>query len=332
MKLAKIFALLLVYALLAAACGSSDDVTVATVTVATPEDVVDQVAESEPSTDEPAAAEVLDEPAPADEAVPAENTYAQRVVSLSPTATETLFEIGAGDLVVAVDDQSNYPVGILNSDLSAFTPNVEAIAGFEPDLVVLSFDPGGIQDGLTALGIEVLMQGTAVDLDDAYSQIEQLGSVTGHIGEAAELVGQMLLEIGVLAERAAMEGAGGTFFHEIDNTLYSLTSATFAGQIYALAGLTNLADAVDPDGEFFGYPQLSQEYIIEQDPDFIFLADAAYGESVETVAARPGWEILQAVQGGRVIPLDADTSSRWGPRIPEFLSTIIDVTVGASAE
>ncbi len=328
MKPTKLFALLFVCSLLAVACSSSDDDTVATV-----DDVVDQVAEPEASADEPADADVLDEPAPDDEIVQDEVPYAQRIVSLSPTATETLFAIGADDLVVAVDDQSNYPAHAPSSGMSSFTPNVEAIAAFEPDLVVMSFDPGGIEDGLRALGsIGVLIQGPATDLGDAYAQIEQLGSATGHIGEAAELVGQMQLDIGVLAERAAMEGAGGTFFHEIDNTLYSLTSSTFAGQIYALAGLTNLADAVDPDGEFFGYPQLSQEFVIEQDPDFIFLADAAYGESAETVAVRPGWEILSAVRNGRVIPLDADTSSRWGPRIPEFLSTIIDVTIGASAE
>ena len=230
------------------------------------------------------------------------------IVSLSATATEILFAIGAGAQVVAVDDQSTYPEEAPTSALSGFTPNVEAIANYDPDLVVISYDPGDLVVGLEALGIDVLMQGAASAIDDTYSQIAELGDLTGHSDEAG---------LESLAE--GRPGAGMTYFHEVDSTLYSATSSTFLGQLYALLGLENIADPADEDG--WGYPQLSPEYVIDVGPDLIFLADAEWGESAETVAARPGWDAMSAVQAGNVFPLD-ETAGRWGPRIVDFLTTV----------
>ena len=239
------------------------------------------------------------------------------IVSLSATATEILFAIGAGDQVVAVDDQSTYPEEAPTSALSGFTPNVEAIANYDPDLVVISYDPGDLVVGLEALGIDVLMQGAASAIDDTYSQIAELGDLTGHSDEAAALNAEIVAGLESLAE--GHPGAGMTYFHEVDSTLYSATSSTFLGQLYALLGLENIADQADEDG--WGYPQLSPEYVIDVGPDLIFLADAEWGESAETVAARPGWDTMSAVQAGNVFPLD-ETAGRWGPRIVDFLTTV----------
>ncbi len=245
------------------------------------------------------------------------------VVSLSPTATEMLFAIGAGDQVVAVDDQSNYPAEAPTTDLSGFTPNVEAIAAFEPDLVVISFDPGDLVSALEALGIPVLLQPAAVSLDDVYAQIEQLGAATGNLAEAASLVAQIRTEIDEIVASVPDRAEPLTYYHELDPTFYSATSATFIGQVYSLLGLDNIADPADADG--FGYPQLSAEYILDQDPDLIFLADTkCCGQSPETVAERPGWSELTAVKTGAVIPLDDDIASRWGPRVVEFLRTVAE--------
>jgi iron complex transport system substrate-binding protein len=239
------------------------------------------------------------------------------IVSLSATATEILFAIGAGDQVVAVDDQSTYPAEAPMSALSGFTPNVESIAGYDPDLVVISYDPGDLVVGLTALGIGVLIQGAANAIDDTYAQIAELGDMTGHADEAAALNESIADELAALAE--GQPGAGLTYFHEIDATLYTATSSTFLGQLYAMLGLENIADPADEDG--WGYPQLSPEYVIDVDPNLIFLADAEWGESAETVAARPGWDTMTAVQAGNVFPLD-ETAGRWGPRIVDFLATV----------
>ncbi len=106
----------------------------------------------------------------------------ERIVSLSPTATEMLFAIGAGGQVVAVDSNSNYPAEAPKTDLSAYQPNIEAIAGYKPDLVVYSDDPGELAAGLGKLSIPALQQPAATRLDDTYAQLDQLGRATGHAG------------------------------------------------------------------------------------------------------------------------------------------------------
>ena len=240
------------------------------------------------------------------------------IISLSPTATEILFAIGAGPQVVAVDNMSNYPAEAPVTELSGFTPNVESIAGYDPDLVVISYDPGDLVDGLEALGIPTVMQWAANSIEDTYSQIAELGDLTGQVEEATAVNESIRAGLAELSDDPV--GAGMTYFHEIDNTLYSATSTTFVGQLYSLLGLENIADPADEAG--FGWPQLSAEFILEADPDIIFLSDAAWGESAETVAARPGWDVLTAVVDGHVVPLDQDTSGRWGPRVVDFIESV----------
>ena len=245
------------------------------------------------------------------------------IISLSPTATEMLAEIGALSQVVAVDDQSDFPQGVPVTDLSGFTPNIEAIASYEPDLVVVAADIDGMIGALESLDIPVLLLPPANSFDDVYSQIEQLGSATGHVAEAEQLVGSMRSEIDELVSAYQTSAEPATYYHELDPGLFSVTSTTFIGSVYSLFGLENIADAADPDG--FGYPQLSAEYILSSDPDFIFLADTGPGgQSAEVVAARPGWADLTAVTSGRVIELNDDVASRWGPRVLEFVRAVAD--------
>jgi iron complex transport system substrate-binding protein len=256
------------------------------------------------------------EPAP-DAAAPAP---ASRIVSLSPTATEMLFAIGAGGQVVAVDSNSNYPEEAPRTDLSAYQPNIEAIAGYKPDLVVYSDDPGELAAGLGKLSIPALQQPAATRLDDTYAQLDQLGRATGHQAEAAQLTATMRAEIEKIAAAARPERPL-TYYHELDKNLYTATSKTFIGQLYAQLGMKNIADAADKGAS--GYPQLSAEYVIKADPDLIFLADTkCCGQSARTVAARDGWDQLTAVRSGGVVALDDDVASRWGPRVVDFLKTV----------
>ncbi len=304
---------LVVTALVAVACG--DDGTTATST--TTSTTVDDDTTTSTTADTTA-------PDTGDEGLdPAEAPG--RIVSLSPTATEILFAIGAGDAVVAVDSLSNFPPEAPVTDLEGFNPNVEAIAGFDPDLVVVSFDPGDVVANLEALGIPTLVQAAAVSLDDTYTQIEQLGAVTGHVGDAAELVATMRTELERLAADAPRPAEPVTYYHELDDTFFTVTSGTFVGEIYALFGLENVADPADADGSAFGYPQLSAEYLVDADPDLIFLADTrCCGQSAETVAARPGWDTMTAVREGHVIELDDDVASRWGPRVVDFARAVAE--------
>jgi iron complex transport system substrate-binding protein len=251
----------------------------------------------------------------------------ESIVSLSSTGTEMLFAIGAGDQVVAVDEFSTYPPEAPVTDLSGFTPNLEAIIGYEPDLVVISFDPGELVSGLQAVDVPTLLLPTAASLNDSYTQLEVLGVATGHIGEAAEVVSRMQADIDEIVATTTIP-AGLSFYHEVDATLYSPTSNSFLGQIYALLGLTNIADEAD-DGS--GFPQLSSEHIVSQDPDMIYLADVDFGVTPDSLEERPGWAEMTAVQNGAIIPLDSYLASNWGPRVVELLETIAESVTAVPA-
>jgi len=252
----------------------------------------------------------------------------ERIVSLSATHTEILYALGAGDRVVATDLFSNYPAEAAGTaKVDAFNLSVEAVAGLEPDLVVYSFDPGDAGGGFAALGIPAVLFLAPATLEEAYRQILDLGDAVGEPESAAELVAGMEAEIDQIVS-GAPEGRAVTYFHELDSTLYTVTSETFIGRIYALFGMENVADPAD-DGT--GYPQLSAEFLVTADPDLIFLGDTAYGESAETVTARPGWSSLSAVQEGRIIELDSDVASRWGPRVVELVRSIAGALDRAAA-
>ncbi len=244
-------------------------------------------------------------------------TRPSRIVSLSPTATETLFAIGAGPQVVAVDNQSDYPQAAPQTSLSGFTPNVEAIAAYRPDLVVVAYDPKGLSGALGRLGITVLHQDGAKSFKGAYQQIRQLGMVSGREAAAARLVQGMRAKIGAIVTSARKSTRKLSVYHELTPDLYSATSRTFVGQVYAALGLRNIADAADGAGT--GYPQLSAEYVVSESPDLVVLADTVCcGQKASTVAARPGWDRISAVRTGSIVRVDDSIASRWGPRLVNF--------------
>jgi iron complex transport system substrate-binding protein len=254
----------------------------------------------------------------------------ERIVSMSASATEMLFAIGAGEQVVAADSNSNYPEDAPTTDLSAFEPNVEAIATHDPDLVIVDGTDSDLVAGLETLGIEVLAAPAASTLEDTYGQIVELGEVTGHAEEADALVGEMRADIDAVLAGAPVRDEPLTYYHELDSTLFTVTSGTFIGELYELAGLENVADATDPDGASGGYPQLSAEYLIDTDPDLVFLADTkCCGQTAETFAGRPGFAQMRAVADGNVVLLDDDVASRWGPRVVELLEQIVAAAVEA---
>ncbi|HSS60497.1 MAG TPA: ABC transporter substrate-binding protein [Candidatus Limnocylindrales bacterium] len=244
-----------------------------------------------------------------------------RIVSLSPTATEMLFAIGAGPQVIAVDDQSNYPASAPKTKLSGFQPNIEAIAGYAPDLVVAAEDLGGLTHGMQALAVPLLLEPAAKGIDDSYAQIQQLGTATGHAAEATSLVARMRSDVGGLVASVAKPARQVRVYHELDNTYYSVTSATFIGQVYKLLGVTNIADAAS--ATVHDYPQLSQEFIVSSNPDLIVLADTkCCQQNLDSVAARPGWGVISAVRSHQVVGVDDDVASRWGPRVIDFMRQV----------
>jgi len=245
------------------------------------------------------------------------------IVSLSPTATEMLYAIGAGSQVKAVDEYSDYPASAPHTDLDGNNPNVEAIASYKPDLVVVSDEAPGLDKQLDELGIPVLSDPAAANLSGEYAQFEELGKATGHEAQAGAEVTKIKSEISKIVQSLHKSARPLTYYYELDQTYYSATSSTFIGQVLGLLGMHSIADAAKGAAASGGYPQLSGEFILKSNPDYILLADTiCCGQSPATVAARPGWSNLAAVKDGRVLKLNDDIASRWGPRIVILLSEV----------
>jgi iron complex transport system substrate-binding protein len=245
----------------------------------------------------------------------------RRVVSLSPTATETLFAVGAGRQVVAVDDQSDFPPSAPRTELSGYEPNVEAIAAYRPDLVVVSDEgPRDVVAGLERLGVDVLLEPSAESLEEAYDQMVDLGTATGHPEAARRLVARTRDRLAELFRSVPREGEV-TVFHELSTDLYSASSDTFIGEVYERFGLRNIADRAARAGS--EYPKLSAEYVVAADPDLVVLADGeCCGQTPSKAARRDGWRGIDAVQDGTVIAVSDDVASRWGPRVVDFAAAV----------
>jgi iron complex transport system substrate-binding protein len=252
-------------------------------------------------------------------------TKPARIVSLSSTSTEDLYGVGAGSQVVAVDAYSDYPADAPVTKLSGLEPNIEAIAKYHPDLVIAEENSNGLVSGMTKLGIPVLIEPSALNLDGAYQQIDQIGEATGHAAEAESLVASMKSKIASYVAQAGTGHTNLTYDWEVEaNPFYSAASSTFIGQIVGLFGLKNIADAANKAADG-GYPELSEEYIVAARPQIIFLADndaSDGGQTPAIVAKRPGWDVIPAVKDGEIVALNDDIASRWGPRLPILVQEI----------
>lgn len=307
-----LLAALLIAALVFAACG--DDVAQEATPSPTLADTTATPAEATP-TPEPALFPVTVTDSHGDEVTFDEPPLA--IVALAPSFVEIICAVGACASLVAVDENSDYPPEVADiPKLSGFTPSVEGIAAAEPDLVVISFDPGGLEEALEQLGITVLFLDAPATVKGVYEQIELLGAVTGNPDDAAEVVGEMRAKVEEIVAQIP-EGEGPRVFHELDSTFFSAGPGSFIHDLYEILGAQNIAEAT---GEPF--PQLSAEAIIEADPEVIILADEGLGESAETVAARPGWDAISAVQNERIHGVDPDLISRPGPRIVDALEEL----------
>ncbi len=243
------------------------------------------------------------------------------IVSLSPTASEMLYAVGAGRQVKAVDESSDYPPDAPRTKLDGFDPNIEAIVAYRPDLVLVAGDSTGLTARLRPFGIPVLSLPAANTLGDVYRQIAEVGEATGHRAQAVTLAAKMRGEIASIVRSTPKPTPPLTYYYELDPTYYSVTSSTFVGSLLGLLGMRSIADA--SGGANSGYPQLSAEYIIKADPDFIILADTVCcSQSARSVAARPGWSVLKAVKAGNIVGLNDDIASRWGPRIVTLLGQV----------
>jgi iron complex transport system substrate-binding protein len=245
---------------------------------------------------------------------------ATRIVSLSDAATEDLFAVGAGRHVVAVDEYSTYPPSAPRTKLDGLEPNVEAIAAYHPDLVVISDNVDNLEQHLASLKIPVLLEAAPPNFAGLYGQMLALGAASGHAGAARTLVATLKRKVSAAVASVKRESPPLKVYDELDQTFYSVTSRTFVGQIFSMLGLRNIADGAGKTGT---YPQLSGEYIVASDPDLIVLSDSiCCGQSYTTVAARPAWSTISAIQHHEVIAVNDTIASEWGPRIVDYVQEV----------
>jgi iron complex transport system substrate-binding protein len=245
------------------------------------------------------------------------------IISLAPTATEMLYALGAGSQVTAVDRYSNYPASAPRTNLSGLTPNIEAIVARKPDLVVVSNYAANLTKRLAAFGIPVLSLPAPANVTGVYSEFDELGAATGHEQQAKAEVSKLRQEIAAIVAQVPHQSKPLTYYYELDQTYYSVTSVTFIGRLLALLGMKSIADSAKGAAASGGYPQLSAEFIVKANPDYIILADTiCCHQDASTVASRPGWASMAAVKDKHIILLNDNIASRWGPRIVNLLATV----------
>lgn len=242
----------------------------------------------------------------------------QRIVSYSPGATEILFAIGAGDLVVAADEFSDYPAETADlPKVSYSSPDPEAALSFEPDLVVMADRQADQVPQFRSAGMTVFDSERPETLEEVYEQVELLGRITAREEAANAVVQDVRSRIAAVEARIADVDAGPRVFFELTPDLYTVAPESFVGAVLIRLKAQNIAE-----GATSQFPQLSNEAVLAADPEAIFLTDAEFGESVETLKARPGWDAITAVVEDRVYPIDGDLITRPGPRLAEAIEAM----------
>ncbi|HXH21018.1 MAG TPA: helical backbone metal receptor [Dehalococcoidia bacterium] len=242
----------------------------------------------------------------------------ERIVSLSAHATEIFCAIGAGSQLVAVEQYANCPLGSsAKPQLDGFSPSLEAIASYRPDLVYVSSNSGDVVQGLRRLGMPVLYLELPASLGGVLEQIRFLGNVAGRAQEAGALTNQMERRIDAVRQKVASISRGPRVYHELDTTYFTVAPGSFVGDLYVFLKAENIAA-----GASSPYPQLSAEVIVQRNPQVIVLADEAAGVTADSVRARPGWSVIEAVRNNRICIVDPDIVSRPGPRIVDGLEAL----------
>lgn len=248
--------------------------------------------------------------------------YPQKIVSISPSITEILFAIGAGHQVVGRDDFSLYPEAALTVEsIGSLWEGVptEAILALEPDLIVAAQIVSEEQiQVLIDLGLPVYWQANPTDFEGLYENLLDIAEFAGHSEETETLVADLRSRVSAVENVIAQAADAPVVFYELDATdpanPWTTGSGTFIDYIISMASGMNAAAALQ--GE---YAQISAEELIAGNPEIILLADALYGVTPESVAERPGWDVIIAVQNGAIFPIDPNMMSVPGPRLVDAL-------------
>jgi len=240
-----------------------------------------------------------------------------RVVSLSTTHTEIIQSLEAEETLIAIDSFSevDFPVEVID----AYTVTAEELAPLNPDVVILAFDFNGIVEGLENQKINYVLLPPTKNFEDVYSQIETIGSLVNKESEAFSATRDMKIEINRIFENANFGDT--SVYHEIGYSygIYSVNSDSLIGQIYNSLGVINIAkNTEDPFGS--GYPALTEEQVIESNPEYIVIGHSDYLN--KDLSTRIGWEDINAIENSNVYFLDENLANNWGTTTVELVEQI----------
>ena len=252
---------------------------------------------------------------------------AEKIVSLAPSNTEILFAIGAGPQMIGRDSFSNYPPEALElAEIGGVrSTTLEEITRLQPDLVLAAkINAPELISSLEELGLTVYYLDNPHDMEGLFTNLQIVAELTGRQAETEELVESLRQRVEKAKSVADSVPERPKVFYELDGTdpakPWTSGPDTFIDMLIDMAGGQNIGAVLSSE-----WAQISQEELIVQNPDIILLGDAAYGVTPESVAERPGWAAIKAVQEGRILPFNDDLVSRPGPRLVEALEELVKV-------
>lgn len=254
---------------------------------------------------------------------------AQKVASLAPSNTEILFAIGAGAQVIARDSFSDFPEQALAvADIGGGFGEIdtETLVSLEPDLVIAAeINPVENVRMLEDLGLKVFYLSNPKELDGLYENLRTVARLVGHEAETEGLIESLKLRVSTIEEKVSSLQERPLVFYELDGTdpsaPWTSGPGTFIDLLLTKAGGDNLGNTLDSE-----WVQISVEELITQNPDVILLGDYTWGGiTPEDIAARPGWEVIAAVQNKQVYTFDDNLVSRPGPRMVDGLEALAEL-------
>ena len=248
---------------------------------------------------------------------PIEESKELKIISLSTTHTEIIQSLEAQDTLIAVDAFSNVDFPVQRID--AYTVTAEELVPLNPDMVVIAFDFNGIVEGLESQEINYLLLPPAKNFEDVYSQISIVGKLVNKQSEASAKIREMKSEINQIFNNVNYENI--SVYHEIGYSygIYSVNEKSLIGEIYNALGVSNIANSEeDPYGS--GYPALTEEMVIESNPDYIVVGHSDYLN--KDLSIREGWGNITAVENSNIFFLEETLASNWGTTTVQLVEEI----------
>lgn len=256
-----------------------------------------------------------------------------RVVALSAAECEIVCALGCEELLVGRGEYCDYPASVqsLPTMLSGSETNIEQILALEPQVLLMSgMDQTDEQIAqLEANGVRVIIS-YAQNIEGVFSSIRLIGAALGRNEAAEELIAGMQASFDAVSAAAAKSGK--TVYFEVSPLEWGLWTAgngTFMDEIAEICGLENVFSDVN------GWAEISEEQVLERDPDCIVTVTMYYGEGpmpAEEILSRPGWQSVKAVKDGAVVQFDSDMLTRPGPRLAEAARLMYETLLEDTAE